>query len=183
MHDGKGSMMVRERWLILSANFHDSISLLFNPRGICLCTKWPFSLEIVQRTQQHHIQRLSPSPTPFPSSTRHPRDLKPNHGLNRAAKLSRSVLQIKTVSESELRECEYQCCPLPPPWPPNLPAMNGNKNTISSNKGQNQIMNKSSSSMISPWQRETDVVLRPSISAVKDDLMSLCGMSVSHTHI
>ena len=125
MHDGKGSMTVRERWLILSANFHDSISLLFNPRGICLCTKWPFSLEIVQRTQQHHIQRLSPSPTPFPSSTRHPRDLfaplrdlKPNHGLNRAAKLSRSVLPIKTVSESELREYEYQCCSLHPPGPP-----------------------------------------------------------------
>ena len=83
----------------------------------------------------------SPSPTSFPSSTRHPRDLfaplrdlKPNHGLNRAAKLSRSVLPIKTGSESELRECEYQ---------------------VSS-------------------------ILRPSISAVKDGLMSLYGRSVSH---
>ena len=130
-----------------------------------------------------------PLPHPFPSSTRHPRDLfaplrdlKPNHGLNRAAKLSRSVLPIKTVSESELREYEYQCCPLPPPWSPNLSAMKGNKNTISSNKGRNQIMNKSSSSMISPWQRETDVILRPSVSAVKDDFMPSCGMSVSHTH-
>ena len=57
----------------------------------------------------------------------------------------------------------------PSPRSPNLPAMEGNKNTISSNKGQNQIMNKSSSSLISAWQRETDVILRPSISAVKDE--------------